>query len=239
MLVNHCSSIFQVRVESNLQLALRAEVHAVVQLASPRDGDELITELTDLGVHNKTLKIKMSKASNGETGGIVAATGLETDETVLNDIDTADTVVVADLVEELEELNGASGLLAINDDLDGDTLLEVDGELLGSVGGVLGVNGAGPELLGGSVVGVLKDTGLVGAVDEVVIHGPGGLGGRGDGNVLVGGVLEEILTALEAGAELGKSPGSNDLDLGVAGPVVPCQCLNGFERRWRGGDLLT
>lgn len=44
-----------VSVESNLQLALRAEVHAVVQLTRPRDGDELITELTDLGIHNKTL----------------------------------------------------------------------------------------------------------------------------------------------------------------------------------------
>lgn len=207
-------------MESNLQLALRAEVHAVVKLASPRDGDELITELTDLGVHDKTLKVKMSKASNGKTGGIVAATGLETDETVLNDINTANTVVVTNLVEELEELNGASGLLAIDDDLDGDALLEVNGELLGSVGGVLGVDSAGPELLGRSVVGVLKDTGLVGAVDEVVIHGPGGLGGRGDRDVLVGGVLEEILTALEAGAELGQSPGSDDLDVGVAGPVM-------------------
>lgn len=162
----------------------------------------------------------MGKASNGEAGSIVAATGLETDEAVLNDIDTANTVVVTNLVEELEEFNRTSGLLAIDNDLDGDTLLKDDGELLGSVGGVLGVNSAGPELLGGSVVGILKNASLVAAVDKVVIHGPRGLGGRGDGDVLVGGVLQEILTTLEASTELGKSPGSNDLDLGVAGPGV-------------------
>lgn len=71
-----------------------------------------------------------------------ATTGLQADETVLNNVDTADTVVVANLVEDVHDLNGASdGTLALNVNLDGKTLLKVDGELLGSGGSIQGVNG--------------------------------------------------------------------------------------------------
>lgn len=38
-------------------------------------------------------------------------------------------------------------------------------------------------------------TGLVRAVDDVVVHRPRGLGGRANGNVLLGGELEQIGTS--------------------------------------------
>jgi len=37
-----------------------------------------------------------------QAGGVVATTALEADEAVFDNVDTADTVVVANLVEELE-----------------------------------------------------------------------------------------------------------------------------------------
>lgn len=78
-----------------------------------------------------------------QAGGIVAATALEADETVLNDINTTDTVVVANLVEELEKLEAVGDLLLVlGHNLDGNTLLEVDGELIGLVRGVKGVDSA-------------------------------------------------------------------------------------------------
>lgn len=45
-------------------------------------------------------------------------------------------------------------------------------------------------------------TGLVRAVDQVVIHRPRGLGRRADGDVLLGGELEQIRTST-IGRQLG------------------------------------
>lgn len=153
---------------------------------------------------------------NGKTGGIVAASALEADETVLNNINSANTVVVANLVQELEESNRVGLLTLRGDDLDGNTLLEVNGEVVGSIGGIDGVDGAGPELLRRRVVRVLENTGLVRAVDEVVVHAPGSLGAGRNGDVVLGGKLEEIGTALELLDKLGKSPWGDDLHGGVA-----------------------
>jgi hypothetical protein len=54
-------------------------------------------------------------------------------------------------------------------------------------------------------------------VGEVLVHGPGlGLGG-GDGNALLLGVVEQVLTALEALVEDGVAPRGNGLDVGLKG----------------------
>lgn len=75
-------------------------------------------------------------------------------------------------------------------------------------------------------------------MDDVVVHGPGGLGRRADGDVLLGGKLEEIRTAAvrllvwakkvkgndherESVVELGQTPRGENLQGGVAG--LPCQ----------------
>lgn len=158
----------------------------------------------------------MSGAQGSETGGLVAATGLDTDETVLNDVNTANTVTAGNGVGGQEELNGVGdGLLLATLgvlELDGDTLLEEEGEVLGLVGGGQRVDGQLPHVSGRSGVGVLQDAGLVGAVGEVLVHGPGlGLGG-GDGDTLLLGVVEQVLTALEALVEDGVAPRGDDLD---------------------------
>lgn len=62
---------------------------------------------------------------------------------------------------------------------------------------------------------VLELTALVGAVSNVVVHAVWlGLGG-GDWDAGGGGVVEEVVAALEALEELGHAPWGNDLDLGV------------------------
>jgi len=79
---------------------LGGEVHAVVQLARPRQRAELVTKLANLGIHNQPLwnlnvsdgpltnlkesgrastEVNMGQSSNGQTWRVVASTALQTD----------------------------------------------------------------------------------------------------------------------------------------------------------------
>lgn len=163
----------------------------------------------------------MSSAQTGQTRGLVATTRLDTDEAVLDNVDTADTVAAGDGVGGQEELDGVGDDLGLAGlgvlELDGVTLLEVKGEVLGLIGGGQGGLGELPHVLGRGDVGVLQDTGLVGAVGQVLVHAPGlGLGGS-DGDILLGGIGEQIVTAGEALVEDGVAPGGDDLDVGLQG----------------------
>lgn len=61
-------------------LSLWAEVHAIVETGGPVRGDHLVTDGTDLGVHDKALEISVGGAQDRQAGGVVAATALETNE---------------------------------------------------------------------------------------------------------------------------------------------------------------
>lgn len=65
-------------------LALRGEVHAVVKTLRPLDGHKLVSELADLRVEDKTLEIKVGKTSNGQARGVITATALESNKSVLD-----------------------------------------------------------------------------------------------------------------------------------------------------------
>lgn len=101
----------------------------------------------------------MGGAQAGETGGLVTAAGLDADETVLDDIDTANTVTAGNSVSGEEELDGVCNSLLLASlsvlELDGDTLLEVESEVLGLIGGGQGVLGQLPHIGGRSGIGVL------------------------------------------------------------------------------------
>lgn len=136
-----------------------------------------------------------------------------------HDINTANTVATSNGVGGQEEIDGvgASLLLAVLGELqlDRNTLLEVNGEVLRLVGGSQGVLSQLPHVGGGSSVGILEDTGLVRAVGQVLVHAPGlGLGGC-DRNALLGSVSQEVVTASEALVEDRVAPRGNDLDLGL------------------------
>ncbi|THV88227.1 Bystin-domain-containing protein [Aureobasidium pullulans] len=182
------------------------------------EGQELITESANLTVHGETLEIDVSGAQAGKTGGLVAATRLETDEAVLDNVDTANTVLAGNGVDSKEELGGIGDSLAAGElSLDGQTLLEVKDKVLGLLGSLGGVDGQLPHVLGGSDVGVLEDTGLVTAVGQVLVHAPGLALCAGDGDAGLLGVVEEILATLEAVVEDGVAPWGNDLDGGLQG----------------------
>lgn len=181
------------------------------------EGEELVAESTDFTVHDETLEVNVGHSQAGETRSLVAATGLETNEAVLNNVNTADTVTTGNGVDGEEDLGGISlALLAVVVlELDGETLLEGEGEVLGSIGSLGRVDGELPHILRGSDVGVLEDAGLVGAVRKVLVHGPGLALGRCDGDTALLSVVEEILATLEAVVEDGVSPRSDDLDGGL------------------------
>jgi hypothetical protein len=161
----------------------------------------------------------VSGAQAGKTRGLIAAARLDADETVLDNVDTADTVAAGNGISSQEEVNSIRGglLLAVLSvlELDGKALLEVEGEVLGLVGGRQRVDSELPHVGGRSDIGVLENTGLIRAVSQVLIHTPGlGLGGS-DRDVLLGSIGEEIVTASETLVEDGVTPGSNDLDVGL------------------------
>lgn len=121
------------------ELSLWAKVHAVVEAGGPVGGDHLVTDGTDLGVHDKTLDISVSGAQDGQAGGVVAATALETNESGFDNVDTANSIDAANFVGGLEDFQGASDGLATNLKLDWDALFEVDSELGWLVGGLHGI----------------------------------------------------------------------------------------------------
>ena len=201
------------------------------------NGDELVTQSTDFTVHDKTLEVTALLANDfnhsfcgdshvrstqkGETRGLVAATRLNTDETVLNNVNTANAVTTGNGVGSQEELDrvGNSLLLAVLGvlQLHRETLVEVDDEVFRLVGSGERVGGQFPHISGGSGVGVLQDTGLVRAVGQVLVHTPWLGLGRGDGDTLLGGVVKQGVTASETVVEDGVTPRGNDLDVGFQG----------------------
>lgn len=163
----------------------------------------------------------MSAAQHGQTRCLVAATRLDTDETVLNNVNAANTVTAGDGVGSQEDVDGVSDslLLATLSELKlhGNTLLEGESEVLGLIGSRQRVLGQLPHVGRRSGIRVLQDTSLVRAVGEVLVHAPGlGLGGR-DGDALLLGIGEEVVAASETLVEDGVAPWGNDLDLGLQG----------------------
>ena len=95
------------------ELALWGEVETIVQNLGVVEGDKLVAKCADLTVEDKTLKVLVSGAEDGKTWGLVASTGLESDETVLDDINTSDTVAATNGVGFKEELEGTGDGLAL------------------------------------------------------------------------------------------------------------------------------
>lgn len=211
------------------ELTLRREVEAVVEDLGVVVGDELVTESADLTVEDETLEINVGAAEDGETGSLVASTGLEADKAVLDNVDTADTIAAGNGVSFQEELKGLGDGLALGLKLDGETLLEVNGEVLRSVRSLQRIDGEFPHIGGSLNVGVLKDTGLVRAMGKVLVHGPRLSLGLEDRKTRLSGVLKEIGTASEAVVEFRVTPRGNDLNIG----------LEGVERKLKANLVVT
>lgn len=93
-------------------------------------------------------------------------------------VNSADAVVVTNLVEQLEQLYRVGGLLIRGSNLDKETLLEVHSEVERLVGSLKRIDSLSPKVLRRSMIGVFENTGLVRTVDEVLVLAPRSLGCR-------------------------------------------------------------
>ena len=87
-------------------------------------------------------------------------------------------MVVANLVEKLEELYRVGLLLVRGSNLDRQALLEVYSEVERLVRCLKRIDSLSPKVLGRSVVRILENASLVRAVNKVLVLAPRGLGGR-------------------------------------------------------------
>lgn len=175
----------------------------VVQNSAQSDCCELITKSTDIAVQGKALKIHVSNTQDSGSWGFVASTGLDTDESVLDDVDTTDTVLPAEGVQGNKDIDGVGVDLVIlrHGDLHGETTLEIDRDLFGLLRGFFWRSRQLPHVDRRGGVGVLEDTSLIGDMEQVFIGGPWLGSGLLNGDVLFSCVLEEMLSASEAVVE--------------------------------------
>jgi len=160
------------------ELPFWGEEMSVIKDSAEFDGDELISQSSDIPVQGKTLKVDVGSTQDGSAGRLVASAGLDTNETVLDDIDPSNTVFPAKCVQGKEDLYsvGVGFILLWHVDLDGYAGFELDGNAFGLGGCIFGSSGQLPHIWGRCCVGVFEDTGFVGDVEEILISRPG-LGG--------------------------------------------------------------
>ncbi|OIQ66955.1 hypothetical protein GALL_514710 [mine drainage metagenome] len=129
-------------------------------------------------------------------GGLIDAARLHADEAVLDPVEAADAIVVAELVQL-----GQQGRRAHPDAVDGDgvALLEVHGEDGGLIGGGLGRDGAHMHELGGLHGRILQHLTLRGGVQQVGVDAEGRLAALvlGDLDLVLLGEVQQGLAALE------------------------------------------
>ena len=150
---------------------------------------------------------------DGAAGGLVDAAALHAHQAVLDDVQQADAVLAAHLVQVFHQLHGAH-LLAVHGG--GDALFKVDGHISGHVGGLLGADAqlqeAGLVVLG-LVGGVFQVHALVGQVPEVFVLGVVGLAADAQGDVVGLGVVDLLVAALDVPL----APGGDDGHIGGEG----------------------
>jgi len=100
---------------------------------------------------------------DGSTGGFVTSSGLDTDESVLDDIDSTDSVLSSERVELEEDLDGVGvdGSASGDGDLGRQSLDKLDDNLLGLFRSSLGRAGQLPHVGRRGSVGVLQNSSLV------------------------------------------------------------------------------
>lgn len=153
------------------EFTLRGKEETVVENLRELGGDKLVSESSDVSVEGQTFEVHVGSSEDGGSGRLVASSRLDTNESVLDNVDSTDTVPPGKSVEGKENVDRVGHNLAVSrkSNLDGETLGELNVNSLGSIGSLLGGNGKLPHVIGGSLVGVLKDTSLVRDVEEVLV----------------------------------------------------------------------
>ena len=196
-------------------LTLRGEVKTVVETSAPAYGRELIAESAHLPVQSQAFKIHVCGPQDGEAGRLIAASGFDADEAVLDNVDAANAVLAGQSIDSEEELERVGRGCSRRGEFGGDAGSKGDGEILGSGRRRFGVDGQFPHVIRGGGIGIFQDACFIGAVGEVLIHTPWLRLCRCDWDILLSGVIEEVVPANKTGVEFGKSPWRYDFDGGL------------------------
>ena len=156
-------------------------------------------------VEAEVLELTMRVVEDGSARVLIDAAGLHADEAVLTDIDDADAVARADLVELGEELDRAE-LLAV--DADRNALFKVDGYILRFVCSILRRFRDEEHAVVRLVRRILEVGALMGEVPDIAVHGVR-LVLRRDGDA----VLLRVLDLRGTGVEVPLAPRSDELDV--------------------------
>jgi hypothetical protein len=195
------------------EFSLRREVQAIVENAGIPNSDKLVAESSDFAVEGEAFKIDVCEAENSQARSLIATTRFQANEAVLDDVDAANAVFAGEGIGSEEELGGG-GFVAgrLGGDLDRETLLEVDGDVLWLVRCGDWISGEFPHVGGWCGIRIFEDASFVAAVCEIFVHGPRLTLRAGDGDLHLGCVVKKVVAALERLVKFWNSPWSNDLD---------------------------
>jgi hypothetical protein len=187
------------------ELPLRAEPEAVVQDLAQLGRHEAVPERTDVAVEREALEVHVSLAQDGRAWRLVATPRLDANESVLDNVDAADTVLAGERVEGEEDGDGFSDRRLgrpSDSERSGDAFRKGKGDAVGSRGSVFDRLGQLPHVIWRRRVGILKDTRLVGDMEEVFVRRPRLCGSLHDGDTFLSSVVEERRTTRKVVVEL-------------------------------------
>ena len=153
------------------ELSLGCEEVTVVEDSTELDGGELVSQSSDIPVQGKALNINMSDSQDGCARRFVTSSGFDTNESILDDIDSTDTMFPAQSIESQEDLYSISVLLCLvrYHNFDGKTTFEFNSDALGSLWGIFRSSSEFPHIRRRGGIGILKDTSLVRDMEKVLV----------------------------------------------------------------------
>ena len=95
------------------KLPLRCEEMSIVQDPTEFDSDELIPQRADVPVKGEALNIQMRNTEDSSSRGLVAPSGFDADESVLDDIDTSNTMLPSKSIQSKEDFHWVRDLLIL------------------------------------------------------------------------------------------------------------------------------
>ncbi len=174
---------------------------------------DLILDGIGVAVQDQLLELLVGLHEDGSAGSFIDAAGLHADDTVLDDIDDADAVLAADLVELADDIGDLHGFAV--EGL-GNARLEGQGDVGDLIGGLHGSLAQDQQVvIVGGVGGILQLQTLVADVPEVAVAAVAAVSGEGQFDAVGLAVCDLGLTGIHI--PLGASPGGDDLEVGSQG----------------------
>jgi len=169
---------------------------AIVEDPAELDGKELVTQRTDVPVQSQSFQIDMGSTKNGGSRGLIASSGLDANESILDDIDTANTMLPGQIVQGGEDFDTISvGFSVCDYNFDGKSTLEFDGKSFRGLRRVFGGYSEFPHVCRWGGVGIFKNARLVRDVEQVLVGRPGLSSGLGDRDGFFCSECEKSLTS--------------------------------------------